>query len=105
MLPLTTAGIGVGQGELGNREPAESPPAFEIAAEEVRVLLVGSFGGCLEASALSLNARGLTITAGAERACVLNCPGGPEGAAALSVLHAQRCGAPMVLRVTAGPGP
>lgn len=79
------------QGELSSYFEADAAPAFEIAAEEFRVLLVGSFGGCLEASALSLDARGLTITAGAERDCLLHCPGGPLGAAALSVLYAQRC--------------
>lgn len=64
--------------------------AFEIVAEELRVFLIGSLGGCLEASALCLEAKGLNIIGGAERACLLHCPGGTQGSAALRVLHAQR---------------
>ena len=73
-------------------EPVTSAvTVFEISAEEVGVLSIGSLGGCLEASALSLDAKGLTVTGGTERACLLHCPISPQGlATGLSVLHAQR---------------
>ena len=67
-----------------NRPPS---PAFELTAAELRLFALGCLGGCLEASALSVDAKGVRIVGGPQRACLLT---SPDTLQALSVLHVQR---------------
>ena len=68
-----------------NEQPA--PPAFELTAAELRVFALGCLGGCLEASALSVDAKGVRVVGGPQRACLLT---SPDNMDVLSVLHVQR---------------
>jgi len=68
-----------------NDQPAS---AFELTAAEVRVFALGCLGGCFEASAVAVDAKGVRVVGGPQRACLLTSPDHLE---ALSILHVQRC--------------
>ena len=61
--------------------------AFELTAAELRVFALGCLGGCFEASAAAVDAKGVRIMGGPQWACLLTSPDHLE---ALSILHVQR---------------
>ncbi len=62
--------------------------AFELTAAELRVFALGCLGGCFEASAVCMDAKGVRLIGGGpQRACLLTSPDHLEP---LSILHVQR---------------